>query len=58
MNEQYVKEKMKWCIHNKKKRKIIGKKAREAYEENFAMDIFGDKLEKALIETEVGWNYK
>ena len=53
-----LKEKMKWCIHNKKKRKIIGKKAREAYEENFAMDIFGDKLEKALIETEVGWNYK
>lgn len=53
-----LKNKMKWCMYNKNKCKIIGKRARETYEKNFAMDIFGNNLEKALIETETGWRYK
>lgn len=50
-----LKEKMEWCIHNKTKCETVGKKARETYERYFAMDIFGNNLEKALIETETFW---
>lgn len=44
-------EKMKWVIDHPKECEQIKRKARETYERNFSMDIFGDRLEKVINET-------
>lgn len=46
---------MQWVIDNKNQISRIGAKARETYERYFSMEIFGEKLEKAVKETIEKW---
>lgn len=45
-------EKMKWIFENWNKLAAIRKNGRKTYEENFSMSSFGERLNKALLETE------
>lgn len=38
-----------YCIKNRKKLDLIGRNARETYCENFTMKIFGDRIEKVIM---------
>lgn len=40
--------KMQWCMKHREELKVIGKSAREVYEQNFSMEIFGENLENTL----------
>ncbi len=44
-------EKMSWIISNREKLPAMGSEARKVYEKQFAMDSFGQRLERALEET-------
>lgn len=52
---QALSKKMEWVIENKTQLGHIGKNARKTYEQYFSMEVFGDNLEKALLETEEFW---
>ena len=43
--------KMQWIINNRDRLQKIRFQARKTYEEYFTLESFGDKLEKALLET-------
>lgn len=49
-------QKMSWIINHKEDMPQIGKKARKIYEDNFSIESFGSRLEKAVNETIL--NYK
>ena len=49
-------KKMEWILENKNQLEYIGRNARKTYEKYFSMEVFGDNLEKALLETEEFWN--
>lgn len=48
--------KMRWAIQNRKKLQAMGNEARKVYERHFSMGSFGERLEKALQETIVGFD--
>lgn len=48
MDPDELMDKIRWCMKYKKELKAIGKSAREVYENNFSMEIFGENLEKML----------
>lgn len=50
-----LKEKMEWIIGNRDKLRPIGINARKTYEKYFTMDVFGESLERALMETSKNW---
>lgn len=52
---QALSKKMQWILENKTQLEHIGKNARKTYEQYFSMEVFGDNLEKALLETEKFW---
>lgn len=52
---QALSKKMQWVLENKTQLEHIGKNARKTYEQYFSMEVFGDNLEKALLETEEFW---
>lgn len=41
-------EKMLWCISNQAKLKGIGNQARNTYEKNFSLEVFGSRLESVM----------
>lgn len=45
-------ERMRWVIEHPDRRSAIGENARRTYEEYFAMDKFGGRLEAAIRETQ------
>lgn len=47
-NSDELAKKIQWCIKYRKELRAIGKSAREVYENNFSMEIFGENLEKML----------
>lgn len=49
-------EKIRWVIRNKNKLPMIGRRARQTYKKYFTMEIFGEKLEAALLDTISGWS--
>lgn len=49
-------DKMEWIIANQDAINRIGAAARKTYEENFTMDAFGDRLERAVGRTIAEWN--
>ena len=48
-------KKMEWILENKNQLEQIGKNTRKTYEQYFSMEVFGDNLERALLETEEFW---
>lgn len=54
-NVDALKMKMEWIIDNVEKLEPLRIAARKTYEEYFSMDAFGERLEKALMETEEKW---
>ena len=50
-----LRNKMEWILENKNQLEQIGKNARKTYEQYFSMEVFGDNLERALLETEEFW---
>ena len=48
-------EKMQWILENISQLEHIGKNARKTYEKYFSMEVFGNNLEKAILETEELW---
>lgn len=54
-NSNALKEKMEWVLCNQDKLEAMGLKARETYEKYFAMDVFGDNLERMIGETIERW---
>lgn len=51
-----LRERMEWVLNSKDKLEKIGRNARKTYEEYFTMEVFGENLEKALIETNKQWH--
>lgn len=49
-NSKELSEKIQWCINNSSLLKEMGKTARKVYEENFSMDVFGENLEKIILQ--------
>ncbi|GFI07890.1 putative glycosyltransferase EpsD [Lachnospiraceae bacterium] len=48
-------DKMRWVIHNQEKLPIIGREARQIYEEHFSLKQFGKRLEEAVKNTQYDW---
>lgn len=51
-----LQKKIEWMIENREKMYDMGKKARKTYEQYFTMDVFGERLEKAILETKRLWD--
>lgn len=51
-------KRMQWIIDNRAQMNRIGRKARETYEKYFSMEIFGERLEKAVNETIEKWKQR
>lgn len=51
-----LREKMELVLNNKDQLAKIGQNARKTYEKYFTMEVFGENLEKALLETKQQWN--
>ena len=49
-NSKELSERILWCVNNSKMLKKIGKAARKVYKENFSMDVFGQNLEKIIMQ--------
>lgn len=49
---------MEWILAHRDKLAEIGKKARKTYEDHFTMEIFGENLERALLETKREWDLR
>lgn len=49
---------MQWIVDNRAQMNRIGRKARETYEKYFSMEIFGERLEKAVNETIEKWKQR
>lgn len=54
-NVKVLKEKMEWIICNYDEIRETGIHARETYEKNFSMDVFGNNLERVLNEIELNY---
>lgn len=50
-----LQKKIEWMIENREKIIDMGRKARKTYEQYFTMDVFGERLEKAILETKRRW---
>ncbi len=55
-NADALRERMEWILNNKDKLDGIGQKARKTYEKYFTMEVFGENLESALVETKKQWH--
>ena len=53
-----LRKRMQWIIDNRNQINRIGNKARETYKKYFSMEIFGERLEKAVKETIEGWKQR
>lgn len=49
---------MEWILAHRDKLMDMGKNARKTYEGHFTMEIFGENLERALLETKREWNLR
>lgn len=54
-NISALRDRMDWLIFHREEIGRIGEAARRTYEQYFTIDVFGDRLEKALKETERRW---
>ncbi|MDE6567745.1 MAG: glycosyltransferase family 4 protein [Lachnospiraceae bacterium] len=57
-DDEALKERMEWIMNNKDRLADIGMNAGKTYEKYFAMDVFGENLENALMETKREWHLK
>lgn len=51
-------KRMEWILSNRNRLAEIGMNARKTYENHFAMEIFGENIERALLETKREWNLR
>lgn len=51
-------KKMEWVLGNRDRLAEIGMNARKTYENHFTMEIFGENMEQALLETKREWDLR
>lgn len=51
-NVDDLSNKIRWCLNNKEKVKMIGQEARKIYEKEFSMEAFADRLEGEITQAE------
>lgn len=57
-NADALREKMEWIIENKGRLADMGMNARKTYEKYFSMEVFGENLERKMLETKKQWYAK
>lgn len=56
-NAEILRDRMEWLITHRKEMERMGKAARKTYEQYFTMELFGNRLEQALIEIQNKWKH-
>ena len=56
-NAEILRDRMEWLITHREEMERMGKAARKTYEQYFTMELFGERLEQALIETQNKWKH-